>query len=108
MATTPNTAIIRIAPIILIAFLALGCEKAKSVSQQPPDKIIATVNGEPIYDKDIKLALALRLRDNPNLKITPNSLNEQLNLMIDERLTLQHKERSGSRVKIIDENLVTR
>jgi len=83
-----------------------GCGgPAKPVTQKAPDKIFATVNGEPIYNKDIKLALALRLKDNPSLKITPDTLKEQLNMVIDERLTLQHREKSNSEIKIYDENL---
>ncbi len=101
----------RIIPVILLViFFAAGCGRPaeKPVVQKSPDKILATVNGEPIYNKDVKLALALRLQNNPNIKITPNTLSEQLNLTIDERLALQHKQRSNSKVKILDENLVTK
>ena len=73
----------------------------KPAAEKPADKIIATVNGEPIYNKDLKLALALRLENNPSFKVTPNTLKEQINLIIDERLTLQHKKRNNSRIEIL-------
>lgn len=73
----------------------------KPAAEKPADKIIATVNGEPIYNKYLKLALALRLKNNPSFKVTPNTLKEQINLVIDERLALQHKQRSNSRIEIL-------
>ncbi len=91
----------RIASLLLVMFLLVGCGKARPVAEKPADKIIATVNGEPIYNKDLKLALALRLKNNPSFKVTPNTLKEQINLVIDERLALQHKQRSNSRIEIL-------
>ncbi|MDP3787022.1 MAG: hypothetical protein Q8R05_05720 [Candidatus Omnitrophota bacterium] len=91
----------RITAIILIGLLLIGCGKAKPVATKPADKIIATVNGEPIYNKDLKQALALRLKNDPSFKVAPNTLKEQINLIIDERLALQHKEKSNSRIEIL-------
>jgi len=91
----------RLVSLILIGFLLAGCGKAKPIAEKPADKIIATVNGEPIYNKDLKLALALRLKNNPSFKVTPNTSKEQINLIIDERLTLQHKQRSNSKIEIL-------
>lgn len=73
----------------------------KPAVEKPADKIIATVNGEPVYNKDLKLALALRLKNDPSFKVTSDTLNEQINLVIDERLTLQHKQRNDSRIEIL-------
>jgi PBP1b-binding outer membrane lipoprotein LpoB len=92
----------RIISLLLVAFLLAGCGKAtKPAAERPADKIIATVNGEPIYNKDVKEALALRLKNNPSFKVTPNTLKEQIDLVIDERLSLQHKQRSNSRIEIL-------
>lgn len=92
----------RIIPLFLVMLLLLGCGKVtKPAAEKPADKIIATVNGEPIYNKDLKLALALRLKNDPSFKVTPNTLKEQINLIIDERLTLQHKEKSNSRIELL-------
>ena len=95
----------RIVPIILIIFLLLGCGKEKPVSTKPTDKVIATVNGEPIYLKDFKLAVALRLKDDPSFKITPDTFNEQIDMMVKERLLLQGAEKSKSDITIYTELL---
>ncbi len=87
--------------VILMGFLLVGCGKAKPVAEKAPDKIVAKVNGEPVYNKDVKEALALRLKNNPSFKVTPNTLKEQINLVIDERLALQHKQRSSSKIEIL-------
>ncbi len=92
----------KILAVLLAVFLLAGCGKAKPIAEKPADKIIATVNGEPVYNKDLKQALALRLKNNPSFKVTPNTLKEQINLVIDERLALQHKERNNSRIEIYD------
>ena len=94
--------LMRITSLLLVMFLLAGCGKAmKPVAKKPADKIIATVNGEPIYNKDLKLSLALRLKNNPSFKVTPNTLKEQIDLIIDERLALQHKEKSNSLIEIL-------
>lgn len=96
----------RIIPLLLIVFLLAGCGKAtKPAAEKPVDKIIATVNGEPIYNRDLKAALALRLKNDPSFKVAPDTLKEQINLIIDERCALQHKERSKSNIKIFNESL---
>ena len=88
-------------------FILLGCggPGEKPAAVLTVDKIVATVNGERIYNKDLKLALALRMSKDPSLKITPDTLKEQLDLVIEERLKLQHKEKSNSRIEILDKNL---
>ncbi len=97
----------RIFLVLVMMVLLAGCGRPeeKPAAAFPVDKIVAKVNGEPVTTKDLKLALALRMAENPSLKITPDTLKEQLNLVIDERLVLQHKEKSGSRIEILDKNL---
>lgn len=93
----------RIAAVAFIIMLAImGCGKPveKPASAVPAGKIIATVNGEPISDKDLKLSLALRIKNNPSMKVTPSTKDEQVQILIDERLALQHKKRDGSEIKI--------
>ena len=99
--------LIKITPLLLSIFLLIGCGRPaeKPAAVQPVNKVIATVNGEPISNKDLKMALALRIAENPSLKITPNTLKEQLNLVIEERLKLQHKDKNNSRIEILDKNL---
>jgi len=97
----------KVFPLIFAALFILGCGTPAEKPAAPlvVDKIVATVNGEPITNKDLKLALALRMAKDPSMKITPDTLKEQLNMVIDERLALQHKEKSSSRIEILDKNL---
>ncbi len=83
-------------------FLLLGCGKPaeKPASPQAASRVIATVNGEPVFEKDLKLSLAIRLKDDPGFRVTPSTKNEQIQLIINERLKLQHKDRASSDIKI--------
>ncbi len=87
--------------VLVILFSGCGKPAEKQVSlQASPRVIIATVNGEPVFENDLKLSLALRLKDDPGFKITPSTKNEQIQSIIDERLKLQHKDRASSDIKI--------
>jgi hypothetical protein len=91
-----------IALVSILAILFPGCGKpaANPASAQPAPRVLATVNGEPISDKDLKLSLAIRLMDDPDFKVTPSTKNEQIQMIIDERLELQRKDRASSDIKI--------
>ena len=77
-------------PLVFLfcAFVALslgtGCSKFKKSSE----KVIATVNGYPLYDADLKRALALRARTDPHFKITPATLDIEMDNLIDNRLLI--------------------
>jgi len=82
--------------------LITGCGRPaeKPASAVSEGRIIATVNGEPIFDKDLKLSLALKLKDDPSMQIKPSTMSEQLQTLIDERLKLQSKTRENSEIVI--------
>lgn len=92
----------RIIPLLLAVFLLVGCGKpAEKPASVPSERnVIAKVNGEPIYEKDIKLSIALRMKEDPSFRITPATKQEQIERLIDERLSLQHKQRNNSRIEI--------
>ena len=69
---------------IIGVFILSGCAKIKS-----SDKVIATVNGEPIYLKEFKRELALRVKQDPSFKISSDTFNELLEAMIDKKLIIQ-------------------
>ncbi|NOX96659.1 MAG: hypothetical protein GXO98_01055 [Nitrospirae bacterium] len=68
----------------LFFFILVGCARNK-----PPQNIAATVNGEPIYVKDLKREIARKAQQDPSYKLTPRSFEEQLNIMINRRLLIQ-------------------
>ena len=53
------------------------------------DKIVAVVNGDPIYEKELNSIISRRSSQDPSFKVTPETLREQLDLMIDKRLMIQ-------------------
>jgi len=71
--------------LILLVLPALsGCGGDKDTG-----KTLAVVNGEPIYLDDFKREVALRLRQNPSFKVTPDTLDEVLDLIISKKLIIQ-------------------
>jgi len=70
--------------IILLSaiFLLSGCGDSKG-------KVLATVNGEPIYVEDFKRSLALNLKRNPMFKMAPNTVAAQMSMLIDKKILIQ-------------------
>jgi len=52
-------------------------------------KVIATINNEPIFVKEFNAALALTRKRDPLYKVTPQTLKEHVDLLIDKRLLIQ-------------------
>jgi hypothetical protein len=72
-----------------LPLLFAGCGK----SRQDEDKVMATINSEPILVDDLKRDLALKFKSDPLFRITPQTLDNQLNVMIDKRLLIQEAKR---------------
>jgi hypothetical protein len=87
---------------LVLAVLIAGCGKPaeKPASAVSGGRVIATVNGEPIFDKDLKLSIALKMKNNPSMQVKPSTMSEQLQALIDERLKLQSKTRENSEIVI--------
>lgn len=90
------------AAALILAITMIGCGRPaeKPASAVPGGNVVATVNGEPVFDRDLKLALALRMKDDPSMKIEPSTKSELLQSIIDERLKLQSKTRENSEIVI--------
>ena len=88
--------------VLILALMITGCGRPaeKPASAVPAGNVVATVNGEPVFDKDLKLALALRMKDDPSMQIKPSTKSEILQSVIDERLNLQNKTRDNSEIII--------
>ncbi len=86
----------------MLALILTGCGRPaeKPASAVSEGTVIATVNGEPIFDKDLKLALALKIKDDPSMQVRPTTKSEILQSVIDERLKLQSKTRENSEIVI--------
>ncbi len=53
------------------------------------ERVIATINGEPVYVGDFKRSMALNFKRDPMFRVTPQTLEKQINLLIDKRLLIQ-------------------
>lgn len=84
---------------ILGIFIFSGCAKEK-----PSEKVIATVNGEPVYSKDFKRELALRVKQKPSFRITPDTLDEMLDMVINRKLIIQEatKKKLARKERFVD------
>jgi len=71
--------------IIFISSMIFGCTKKSPET----GKVVATINGEPIYVSDINQSLALNVKRDPMFRITPETLDTQLNILVDKKLLIQ-------------------
>ena len=81
-----NTMRYKFIPIILLFIFIAGCCKSNEADKK---EIVAYVNKEPVYESDLKRDLALRAQRDPAFKYTPQTRDEQLNLIIDRKLVIK-------------------
>ena len=70
--------------LIFFVFSMSGCGK-----NSEKGKIIATVNGAPLLLKELQFNIAQRSKRNLDFKITPEVIEEELNIMIEKKLVIQ-------------------
>ena len=79
--------------IALSIILALsGCCNVKADNKKG---IVAYVNREPIFEHEIKRAIALRAKYDPNFKLTPDAERDELDVIIDRKLIVQSAMEKG-------------
>jgi hypothetical protein len=81
-------------PVLTIITLFLfipGCSR----ENHNRGKVVASVNKEQISLEDFQRELALRSKQNPHYKVTPEAVSEQLNTVIDRRLMVQEAMKRG-------------
>ena len=71
-------------------FLLTGCSFGKT-----DDTVIATVNGQPLYLKELKRELAIKVRQNPSLGVNKKTLDDITGTLVDKHLILQEATRKG-------------
>lgn len=70
--------------ILLLALTLTGCSSSK-----PSSAAIAVVNGEEITSADLKRELVFRKRVDPSFQVTPETLSDQIDVMVHRRLLIQ-------------------
>jgi hypothetical protein len=73
--------------LILAAALAAGC--SPSADQKDDSAPIALVNGEAVTAHELRRELALRSKKDPSFRITPDSIREQAEVLVNRRILIQ-------------------
>jgi len=76
---------------VLVTAFIYGCNKGKDVE----GNIVATINKEPIKIEDFQREIALRTKQDPSYKVTPQAIDEQIDTIIDRRLMIQEAMKMG-------------
>jgi hypothetical protein len=58
-------------------------------------KIVAYVNKEPIYESELNREIALKARRDPMFKVTPETLSEELENIVNRKLIIQQAMEKG-------------
>ena len=72
-----------------------GCGNSKPQSSTANKEIVAYVNREPITASEINKTIALKTRQDPLYKVTPETRREYLDMTIDKKLMIQEAIKLG-------------
>lgn len=81
-------------PLIVLSIFAFFSGCGKSPLDDKKD-IIAYVNREPIFASDLKREIALKARQDPTFKVTPETKDDQLDMIINRKLIIQEAMEKG-------------
>ena len=77
---------------IFAQFFLAGCAKSDEGGK---GVVVGYVNKEPIYKDDVKRELAMKMRLDPEFKMTSDAGNDAVNSIIDRKLMIQNAIKSG-------------
>jgi hypothetical protein len=81
--------------LLCFAFLVFGFLSGCGKEGPPKKDVVAYVNKEPITASELKREIALRLKAEPDFKVTPQTEREQLEVMISRKLIIQEAMEKG-------------
>lgn len=88
-----HKALILLLPIVFCSTVFLpGCGKRDTFDKKD---VIAYVNKEPILESELKRDIALRVRQDPMFKVTPETESEMLDNIINRKLLCQNAMEKG-------------
>jgi hypothetical protein len=76
--------------VMVVPFIH-GCNKGKGGEGD----VVATINKEPLRLEDFQREMALRSKQDPSYKITPQAIEKQMDTIIDRRLMIQEAMKMG-------------
>jgi hypothetical protein len=85
--------------LTISALLCAGCAADKS-----DNTVIATVNGQPIYLKEFKRELSIRVKQNPTLETNDATIEKLADTLIDRQIIIQEamKKNMAQEEKFVD------
>jgi len=98
----------KISLVILIIFVSFfsGCGRGRGTQNE--SDVLATVNGEPLYVSDFNRSIALNIKRDPMFKITPQTLDNQIDMLIDKKLLIQEaRDKNLDRTKRFENTIKT-
>lgn len=75
---------------VIFAAVSSGCGKPGPGT----DKIAATVNGQAVYARDLEKELSFKSANDPLFRVTPQTLEDHLRMMIDKRILIQEAKKN--------------
>jgi len=84
----------KFAPIIIVSaclFFLCGCGK----DSFKDETVLAVVNGELIYLKDLNRIISVKLKRNPMFVVTPQSIEDHIDILIDNKIMIQEARKEG-------------
>lgn len=89
---TIRTTLIFFVGVILVFTMLAGCGKSGDIDKKD---VIVYVNKEPISRAELKREIALRAKQDPAFKLTPDTESEQLEMLINKKLIIQAAIKKG-------------
>ncbi len=80
--------------VFFLLIILSGCGDSLQ-SKTTDSRIVAYVNKEPVFASEVDRAIAIKARQDPLFKVTPESKKEQLDTIIDKKLIIQEAVKSG-------------
>jgi len=90
-----KTVIVFTTAAVAVAIAAVFVIRGGGRAGRQKEKVIATINGEAVYVSDFNRALALSFKRDPMFRVTPQTLEKQVNMLIDKRLLIQEAREEG-------------
>lgn len=76
--------------VTLLVFFLIGCAR-----KNENDKVIATVNDAPILLNELQYKIATISKQDPELKLTTKTIEQELNTIIDKKIMIQEAMKLG-------------
>lgn len=81
--------------MLILTFVTVILFSGCAPENRPAEGVIAYVNGDPIYLKEVKKLLAIRARQKPAFKVNESSLNDIIDTLVDKKLIIQEAMKKG-------------